>query len=122
MPADDASSGLASRKRSAYGSWHDMPPWHELSITVQGNYVRRVQEIVEGCGPAQIHTRWLQEVRRDRWRHGPGYDASKREHPAIVPYDELPRVQRRELEICVAIALTMARATGLVDPTEPDAP
>jgi len=31
---------------------------------------------------------------KDGWKHGPVKDPEKKEHPCLIPYDELPKEQQ----------------------------
>jgi len=36
------------------------------------------------------HENWARRRMADGWRHGPRRDDAKKEHPSLVPYEELP--------------------------------
>ena len=40
------------------------------------------------------HENWAQGRLSDGWRWGPVRDDERREHPCLVPYDELPETER----------------------------
>ena len=37
-----------------------------------------------------VHEVWAQNRMAEGWTHGPVRDDAKKEHPCLVPYDELP--------------------------------
>lgn len=39
---------------------------------------------------ANAHDHWAQQRLSEGWRLGPNRDDAKKEHPCLVPYDELP--------------------------------
>lgn len=46
-------------------------------------------------GPVSAqHDAWLDDKKRDGWVYGAMKDPSKKEHPCMVPYSELPLEQR----------------------------
>lgn len=40
------------------------------------------------------HENWAAQRLADGWRHGPARDDARKEHPCLVPYDELPEAER----------------------------
>jgi hypothetical protein len=44
--------------------------------------------------PEDSHKNWLAHKVKDGWVYGPVKDVEKKEHPCMVPYEELPLEQR----------------------------
>ena len=42
----------------------------------------------------QSHMNWFREKQLDGWTYGPVKNAEKKEHPCMVPYDQLSKHQR----------------------------
>ncbi len=42
-----------------------------------------------------VHEVWAQNRMRQGWRYGPTRDDEKKEHPCLVPYEDLPESERR---------------------------
>jgi hypothetical protein len=40
------------------------------------------------------HDLWAQQRIRDGWRYGPKRDDAKKEHPDLVPYEDLPESEK----------------------------
>jgi RyR domain len=40
------------------------------------------------------HDAWARRRLADGWRHGPRRDDATKEHPGLVPYDELPESEK----------------------------
>jgi ryanodine receptor 2 len=40
------------------------------------------------------HENWARQRVKDGWRWGPKRDDAKKEHPALVPYEELPEREK----------------------------
>jgi hypothetical protein len=53
------------------------------------------------------HDTWARQRLAEGWRYGPRRDEARREHPGLVPYDELPE---SEQEYDRATALEALRA------------
>ena len=48
------------------------------------------------CTPEQQHNNWCYFKQQDGWRYGPVKDFERKEHPCLVPYNELPEIQQRK--------------------------
>ena len=46
--------------------------------------------------PEDQHNAWCEKKRADGWTYGPDKDSEKKTHPCLVPYKDLPLVQRRK--------------------------
>jgi len=44
--------------------------------------------------PEQNHENWMKAKTAQGWKLGPVKDVEKKEHPDIIPYDELPDVEK----------------------------
>lgn len=43
----------------------------------------------------QVHTTWARQRLQDGWRLGPRMNDARKEHPSLVPYDELPESEKQ---------------------------
>ncbi|MCC8435470.1 hypothetical protein HP567_013035 [Brevibacillus sp. M2.1A] len=70
-------------------SWEDAPDWQRQSA-------KNGVEFHLDCEttPEQSHENWMQEKIAAGWIYGPEKDPEKKEHPCMVPYDQLPIEQR----------------------------
>lgn len=67
-------------------SWKDAPDWQKVSAIngVEFHFNNR-------NSPASAsHDNWLKFKIEDGWKYGPEKDPEKKEHPCIVPYEQLP--------------------------------
>lgn len=71
-------------------TWENAPDW-QIASAVDG-----VQFLASNpdATPERSHANWLAHKQRDGWRCGPVKDPAKKEHPCMVPYDQLPPSQR----------------------------
>ena len=46
--------------------------------------------------PSEMHAEWCRDKIADGWRHGSVKDVKHRLHPNIIPWSELPKVQRQK--------------------------
>lgn len=80
-------------------SWETAPDWQKESS------IRGVKFHLGNpdAGPEHSHNEWLFEKYANGWKYGPIKDASKKEHPCCVPYEELPEEQKAKDKIFLAI-------------------
>jgi hypothetical protein len=75
-------------------TWEDAPEWQKDSAIKGVRFHLQAHQRGEEPSPSASHDSWLEEKRRDGWKHGPVKDAQKKEHPCFVAYDELPIAQQ----------------------------
>ena len=46
--------------------------------------------------PKQNHDNWMKMKASQGWKYGPVKDFDKKEHPDMVPYDQLPDIEKRK--------------------------
>lgn len=78
-------------------SWEEAPEWQKESA------VNGVKGVINGDGPVESHTSWCNQKYADGWKYGPVKDASKKEHPCLVPYNDLPPVQQAKDDVFVTV-------------------
>jgi hypothetical protein len=76
--------------------WEVAPDWQKTSVR------KGVEGVLAENGPRESHESWLREKAETGWKHGPVKDPEKKEHPCIVPYEDLPPEQRRKDAIFVS--------------------
>lgn len=70
--------------------WAEAEQWQRDSAIVGVQYAREHPN-----EPASSqHDAWLADKVKAGWSYGPVKDASKKQHPCIVPYEDLPREQK----------------------------
>jgi hypothetical protein len=79
--------------------WADAPEWQRESAIKGVEFIRANP----GATPEQSHESWMAEKRAAGWKYGPVKDPEKLEHPAFLPYAELPQEQRSKDYIFGAI-------------------
>lgn len=79
--------------------WGNAPTW-QIQSAISG-----VQHVINNpdAGPSASHDSWLAEKEADGWVYGKVKDPSKKEHPCMVPYDQLPDVQKKKDSLFVAV-------------------
>jgi hypothetical protein len=76
--------------------WEDALTWQRQSALLG------VEGVIKGNTPQQSHESWVNVQEADGWKYGPIKDAEKKEHPCMVPYDQLPSDQRVKDELFVS--------------------
>lgn len=71
------------------------PAWDEAPAWQRDSAVAGVRAHMESdLTPAQSHGLWLAHKRAEGWIYGPVKSPLRKEHPCMVPYDDLPAAQR----------------------------
>lgn len=85
--------------------WATAPDWARES-TING-----VIAIAEGrvTQPGDSHRSWLREKERTGWMWGPVKDAEKKEHPCMVPFEQLPEHEQVKDVLFVQSATALLR-------------
>lgn len=87
-------------------------PWDEAAEWQRTSAVNGVDGVFAGNGPGASHEGWLAEKVATGWKFGPVKDAEKKEHPCMVPFNELPFDQQQKDHIFVQTVHAMAAALG----------
>jgi hypothetical protein len=70
-------------------TWEDAPAWQRESarmgvdLHMSGNF-----------GPEASHISWMNQKLADGWTYGPAKNPDLKQHPCLVPFDQLPREQQ----------------------------
>ena len=88
-------------------SWDEAPDWQKSSARTGA------AGVLDGDGPEDSHRSWLAEKEASGWKYGPVKDPEKKEHPCMVPYDQLPAAQRLKDDLFVSTVTEMALAFGV---------
>lgn len=101
------------------------PAWPDAGPEAQAHMVRGVEFAI--ANPAATaedqHNAWLADMKAKGWTLGDVKDAIAKTHPAMVPYDELPLLQRAKGDVFRAIVLAMhaqAEASSGIDTSAPE--
>lgn len=58
--------------------------------------------------PRQAHENWCERKRGDGWTFAPMKNPEAKEHPCLVPYDELPAPQRAKDALFIAVVRALS--------------
>jgi len=82
----------AAHDQSPAPAWSKAPKWMRDSSVES---VRFTLDNPDAPDSAQ-HDQWMAQKRAAGWVHGPKKDERKKTHPMLVPYDELPDLEKRK--------------------------
>lgn len=82
--------------------WESAPDWQRLSATLGVEFHHQHPDATDSAS----HNSWMAQKVAEGWVYGPVKDADKKEHPCIVPFEELPVEQ----QIKDAIFRTLCKA------------
>lgn len=86
------------------------PSWDDLDEETRRSAVEGVQGVLNGNTPAQSHQGWVDFKLAHGWTLGPVKDTDRKQHPLLIPYDELPPEQRIKDHLFVAIVNVLSGA------------
>lgn len=75
---------------------NSQPPWEEAEDWMKTSAMNGVDLHMSNpeAGPEASHESWMAEKEATGWKFGPVKDAAKKEHPCMVPFEELPKEQQ----------------------------
>lgn len=86
--------------------WEEAEAWQRESA-IAGVQYRLANP---SAGDSAQHDEWMAQKIEDGWTYGPIKDGSKKTHPCILPYHELPEVERLKDALFVSIVNTLGNA------------
>ena len=84
-------------------SWDDAPDWQKNSAMLGGKL--HIQH--PDAGPQASHESWMAQKLAEGWVHGLSKCPETKQHPCMVPFDQLPREQQAKDYIFRAVVLAL---------------
>jgi hypothetical protein len=80
-------------------------PWDEAPQWQKDSAVKGVRAALDNPSmtPEGSHKGWMAHKKADGWVYGPRKDPEKKQHPCMVPYDQLPLQQRVKDHLFLAV-------------------
>jgi hypothetical protein len=102
----EANKGLCEATNDfSQKSWAEAEPWQRDSAISGVAFA-----LANPDAPASMqHDAWSAEKIADGWKYGPVKDPGKKEHPCLVPYNELPPAQQAKDHVFKAIVQSLAQ-------------
>lgn len=86
-------------------AWEDAPQW-QLESAMRGVELHLTRP---DAGAQASHESWMAQKAADGWVYGPEKRPEVKEHPCMVPFDQLPREQQAKDYIFRAVVHALAR-------------
>lgn len=77
--------------------------WDETDEETRRSAVEGIQGVLNGNTPEESHEGWVRFKVTNGWTLGPVKDETTKQHPLLIPYDELPYSQQVKDHLFVAI-------------------
>src|ERR1700744_1789977 len=74
------------------------PPWDADSALVHDTCINLVRLVRMGYSNEEIHQEWCDRLKDEGWTFGSVKNPQKKPHPCLVPYYDLPPLQRHKTE------------------------
>lgn len=85
-------------------------PWDQARQWTRDSAIAGVKFRLENpdAGDDCQHNAWMQDKIDNGWKYGPKKDEERKEHPCIVPFEQLPSEQKAKDAIFSAIVNALA--------------
>jgi hypothetical protein len=115
--SDASATKIALVMHEAVRAWqkaNDQPPaptWSRAPKWMKDSSVEAVKwrVINPDASDSAQHDRWMDEKKKDGWKFGRVKSGVKKTHPMLVPYGDLPEVERRKDALVNAVVDALAR-------------
>jgi hypothetical protein len=105
----------AARAYAISAGKFDTNPWEVAQFPIRTDTLEAVDLVLAGGGAEDLHNRWLERMKEKGWtvldaaveERTPNYD--KKQHPSMVPFDELPHEERVKTVMFMENVNTMVR-------------
>ncbi len=77
---------------NSQATWFEAPEWQKSSARKGVEFHLANPD----AGDSASHDSWMAQKVEDGWVYGPVKDAEKKEHPCMVPFNELPLAQQKK--------------------------
>lgn len=82
-------------------------PWAQAADWQRDSAIKGVHGVLKGNQPGDSHLSWMQDKFESGWKYGPVKDEAKKEHPCMVPFNQLPREQQVKDYLFVYVVLAL---------------
>lgn len=87
--------------------WSEAPDWQKQSAK------EGVRVALGGASPQELHESWAADKIKNGWVYGPVKDPNAKTHPCLVPYQDLPKIQKDKDFLFSATVKALAHALNL---------
>lgn len=86
------------------------PAWEDLTDAQRSGVIAGARHALDGGSPEDSHNLWMASRVAEGWTFGPVKDFAARTSPCLIPYAELPEMQRRKDALFQATVRAFAEA------------
>jgi RyR domain len=83
-------------------------PWDDTDLETRVSAISGVEGVIAGNTPEESHAAWTQFKVDNGWVLGPVKDMELKQHPLLVPYNQLPESQKIKDSLFVAVTRTLS--------------
>lgn len=87
------------------------PPWSRAPKWMRDSSLEAVRWrlLNPDASVSAQHERWMNEKKADGWKYGRAKSGVKKTHPMMVPYSDLPDIERRKDALVNAVIDALAK-------------
>lgn len=113
IPKEEAIARVCHEANAAWCEAHgddSQLPWAHAAQWQRDSAIAGVQFALAhpDAPPSAQHDAWSKDKLADGWKYGPVKDPTKKEHPCLVPFEELPPPQQAKDRLFRAIVHALA--------------
>ncbi len=107
----------ANRAYSMSTGDHTQVPWDSASRGQKHSVLEGIKVALDDSNmtPEQSHELWMEEKERTGWKHGPKKRPEVKEHPCMLPYEQLSGDQRKKDDLFLAVVRALQNDVPLVE-------
>jgi hypothetical protein len=84
--------------------------WRETEDSIRQSAISGVEVALRGATPKQQHEAWSSFKVSQGWKYGEVKDLEKKEHPCLIPYEQLSVEQQKKDSLYISTVTAMFNA------------
>jgi len=80
---------------------NSVPEWNLATDEMKDITINGVEDIINGVvkSPEDSHNKWMEHKIKDGWKYGKYKNVDKKEHPSLIPYEQLSTYEKQKDKI-----------------------
>ncbi len=95
----------AAHNQDAIPHWNQAPNWMRKASAAGARF--RIEN--PDASESAQHDQWMQEKKDNGWVYGPVKDQKAKTHPLLIPYKELPLIERQKDALVAGIVAALTK-------------
>lgn len=89
-----------------------LPPWEETTDAHKNSIMNKVAAVLSNPNPTPDgnHQNWMKVKQAEGWVYGPEKNEESKQHPCMVPYDQLPENQKVKDSLFIGVVKSLRLA------------